>query len=76
MQMQGHLTAQEIRAAIRVLPITHANLVALCAAVAEYAADAGFAHVSNMDVVSEHLDAASDACDGCYVMTADEREAA
>lgn len=74
--MQDHMTADQIRAAIRRLPATHANLKTLIDAVAAYAAGEGHVGVSNMDVVSERLDAASDACEGCYLVPADERRAA
>lgn len=76
MQTDRPQTADEIRSAIRSLPATHENLKTLIAAVAAYAAGEGHVGVSDMDVVSEHLDAASDACEGCFLMTADEREAA
>lgn len=54
----------QIRAQIRRLPLTHTNLVTLITAVASYAADI---HCDGIEAVSEHLDCAADACEGCYI---------
>lgn len=67
MSLNPTLTADEIVTAIRELPSTHANLVAIVGA-AETMANASMVYgISGLGEVREHLSAAWAGLDDCYV---------